>query len=237
MSTQSSSKQSETQIFRYVLLSFAFVAYVICGIVFQVPFLTILPLFVSLFVVMLQARVNRFGYLLGGINSVLYAIVYISTGIYASAASALLFSLPIQLMTFLRWQKHSYEKSTVLRKMSNKGRILTLALFLVSWGAILGALILLGSDFAILDTSVSLLGILVSLLTMLAYIEYAPLWLLSNILSLMLTIQVTLTDISFLPHAVAGVYNLICTATALFNVFRLYKKQTTTVNEPHPDII
>ena len=235
MSSQSSTKQTASQIFRYALIFAAFVAYVICGILFQVPFLTILPLFVSLFVVMLQARVNRFGYLLGGINSVLYAIVYISSGIYASAASALFFSLPIQLITFIRWQKHSYEKSTVLHKMSAKGRILTLVLFLVAWGATLGALTLLGSDFAILDTSVSLLGILVSLLTMLAYIEYAPLWLLSNILSLMLTVQVTLTDISFLPHAVAGIYNLICTVSALFNVAHLYKKQNTTATEAIPE--
>ena len=213
---------------RYGLMALTAIAYVIVWIRFDVPFLKILPLFVSLFVMMLQAKVSRVGYLLGGANSILYAIIYISTGIYASAASALLFSFPIQIVTFLRWRKHSFENSTVLRRMSAKGRVLSTLLFLAAWGATLGVLKLAGSDFAILDTSSSILGIAVSLLVMFAYIEYAPLWLLSNILSLSLTLQVVFSgDITFLPYTIAGIYNLLCTIYALFNVFRLYRIQNS----------
>ena len=172
--------QKREQIFRYTTISLTFVALVISWIALDVDFLKILPLFISLVVVMMQAKVNRFGYLLGGLNSILYAVIYISAAVYASAASALFFSFPVQLITFIRWQKHSYKQSTVLRKLSTKGRIITLSAFLVFWGATLGILTLIGSDFAFLDTSVSLLGIGVSLLTMFAYKEYAPLWLLAG---------------------------------------------------------
>ena len=218
-------KEKREEIFRYVTIALAFTALVISWIALKVPFLKILPLFISLAVVMMQARVNRFGFLLGGLNSVLYAIIYISAGIYASAASALLFSFPVQIITFIRWQKHSYKKSTVLRKLSTKGRILAAGSFIALWGATLGALTLIGSDFALLDTSVSLLGVAVSLLTMFAYTEYAPLWLLSSVLSLLLNIQMTLSDLSFFPYTVSGIYNLICTLFALYNVAKLYKIQ------------
>ena len=216
---------------RYGLMALTAIAYVIVWIRFDVPFLKILPLFVSLFVMMLQAKVSRVGYLLGGANSILYAIIYISTGIYASAASALLFSFPIQIITFLRWRKNSYKESTILRRMNTKGRILVLLLFLAAWGITLGALMLSGSDFAILDTSVSLLGILVSVLVMLAYIEYAPLWLLSSILSLALNIQVTMSDITFLPYTISGIYHLFCTVYAFYNVTKLYRIQNSKKGE------
>ena len=231
MTSTTSSREQREQWVRYILMGITAIAYVIAWISFSVPFVKILPLFVSLFVMMLQAKVSRFGYLLGGVNSVLYAIIYIITGIYASAASALLFSFPIQIVTFLRWRKNSYEKSTILRRMSAKGRILSLLLFLVAWGVTLGVLMLSGSDFAILDTSVSLLGILVSVLVMLAYIEYAPLWLLSSILSLALNIQVTMSDITFLPYTISAVYNLLCTIYAFYNVTKLYRIQNSQKGE------
>ena len=109
--------------------------------------------------------------------------------------------------------------------MSAKGRLLAAGAFLVAWGGTLAVLLLVGSDFALLDTSVSLLGIVVSVLTMLAFVEYAPLWLVSNALSLFLNIQLALADISFLPYVIAGVYNLVCTVISVFNVAKLYKLQ------------
>ena len=228
MSISKLESQARGKIMQYAMIGITFISYIVCWIFLRVSFVKILPLFVSLFVVMLQAKVNRFGYLLGGLNSILYAIIYISAGVYASAASALLFSLPMQIVTFLRWQKHAYKESTVLRRMSRKGRMLCAGAFLFVWGITLTTLTLLGSEFAFLDTSVSLLGVLVSILTMLAFVEYAPLWLVSNALSLVLNLQLTLSDISFFPYAIAGVYNLICTIISVFNVAKLYKLQNTS---------
>ena len=234
---QELTKERAGKIFRYSLLAVTFIGLLISGIVFRVPPYKILPLFNSLFIVMMQAKANRYAYILGGINSILYAIIYIFTGLYALAMYAFCFSFPIGLLTFFRWNKNSYEKSTRFSSMNTKWRLLTALAFFAVFGITILVLRLLGSDFALLDTSVSLLGILVSILTMLARVEYAPLWLLSSVLSLALNIQVTISDITFFPYTISATYNLICTATALFNVFRLYKKQTTTVNEPHPDII
>lgn len=60
----------------------------------------ILPLYVSLVVMLLQTNANRMCFLVGGINSVFYAAVYFSLGLYASSLYWLLFSCPIQIITF-----------------------------------------------------------------------------------------------------------------------------------------
>ena len=42
-------------------------------------FLRVMPLYVSLFIALLQSRVNRFASLLGSVNSIVYGIVYFHT--------------------------------------------------------------------------------------------------------------------------------------------------------------
>ena len=123
---------------------------------------------------MLQAKANRYAYIFGGLNSILYAAIYVYAGIYASAASSFFFSFPIQIFTFWNWSKKTYKKSTKFRTMSTKARILSTLGFLAVWAGVLIALTLIGSSLALLDTSASLLGMTVLILTMLAYKEYAP---------------------------------------------------------------
>lgn len=64
------------------------------GLWFHQNFFRILPLYVSLFVMILSAQVNRYAFLLGGLNLILYAAVYFVYGLYGMAAYALLVSFP-----------------------------------------------------------------------------------------------------------------------------------------------
>ena len=99
-------------------------AILIAGVLCKQEFFLMIPLFISLFVMGFQSEANRLGALAGAINSLVYTAAYIYMGVYASAVSAVLFSFPIQLMTFFRWKKNAYKKTVVFRKMSNKMRIL-----------------------------------------------------------------------------------------------------------------
>lgn len=74
----------------------------------------------SLIIVMLQAEVNGYRYLLGALNSVYYSIVYFSFGMYAGAANAFFVSFPLQLITFFNRKKHSYGNSVILKKCHPK---------------------------------------------------------------------------------------------------------------------
>ena len=94
------------------------------GIYYKQNFLRILPLYVSLVIALLQSRVNRYASMLGSVNSLLYGAVYFYYNLYGSALSAIFFSCPIQVLTFIRWNKHKSGNSTVLRKMTPKQMIL-----------------------------------------------------------------------------------------------------------------
>lgn len=99
------------------------IAILTAGILCKQQFFLMLPLFVSLFVMGFQSEANRIGVLIGACNALLYTVTYIVMGVYASAISGLLFSFPIQLMTFFRWRKNAYKKTVMFKKMTNKQRI------------------------------------------------------------------------------------------------------------------
>ena len=60
----------------YILLGATAVGITVTGIVFGQDFVRMIPLYVSLFVMLLNSRANRLGLLLGSINSILYALIY-----------------------------------------------------------------------------------------------------------------------------------------------------------------
>ena len=98
-------------------------------------FFKTLPTLVTLAVQLLNVRVNRYAFLLGGINAVIYGIVYLTEGLYFSMISALAISAPIQLYSFLNWsRKRSANKSTALRFLSLRQRVLVIGIILCGWG-------------------------------------------------------------------------------------------------------
>ena len=66
--------------------------------IFPSPFYLVLPLYISLFVGMLTSKANRYAFLIGGLNSILYTITYISFGTYMQAFYAFFFSFSINEM-------------------------------------------------------------------------------------------------------------------------------------------
>ena len=208
-----------------VVIWTTFVLIVVAGIVFKQPFIRMLPLLISLFIMLFQAEANRYSFIAGGANALLYTYVYFRVGLFAAATSALFFSFPIQILTFISWNKHSYEKSTRFKKLSVKARVCICIVFVAVWLGVLKILQLAGSGYAVLDNTASLLGVLVSVLTMMAYVEYSYLWLVSTSLNIILNIQVTLNAPSHIPYVIFTVHNMWCVVNAFKNVQRLYKKQ------------
>jgi hypothetical protein len=84
---------------------------------------------------------------------------------------------------------------------------------------------LTGSSYAILDNTSTILGILVTLLTSLAYIEYAYVGIVHILVALALKVQLTANDISNIPFLIYTLYNSICYVQIFINVRRLYAEQ------------
>ena len=195
------------------------------GLLFHQSFFRILPLYVSLVIGLLQSRMIRYASLMGGVNSILYALVYAHYHLYASAAYALLVSCPIQIVTFIRWSRKPWGHSTVFRKLSAKQRIITgavLAGLLVGLGFVLPRL---GGEHTFLDSAVTLLGILTSVLTMLSYQEYALLMVAGGVLSTALYVAMLPEHPEQATYLIFNLYSLVCCTLASFRIRKLCAEQ------------
>ena len=231
MPKEKNNSLSKKDIFIFIFMGCTAVLITAAGIYFHQSFLRILPLYISLIIGMLQSRVNRYANLLGSINSLLYGAVYIYYNLYGSAFSALLFSFPIQLLTFIRWNKNKWEHSTVLRKLNKKQRILTLAGFAVALIAMWIILPLIGSQYVFLDSVTNLLGILIYFLTMFAFVEYTFLMVINGVIGTALYITMLGDTPEMTTYLIYSVYSFICIVFAFFQAKKLYNSQQVEAKE------
>ncbi len=213
------------KIYKKIIIILTGLAILVSGIYFKQEFFLMIPLFVSLFVMSFQSEANRLGSLIGAINALIYTVAYLYMGVFVSAASALFMSVPLQLATFFNWKKHSYKKTVVFKKMSARARILSIIALLILWVASAGVLTFFNYEYAIFDTVTFLLGLAVSILTMLAYIEYTYLWIVSAVTGLIVNIQMVINNPKETTYLIYGVYALYCVIVAFINVQKFYKEQ------------
>ncbi len=218
-------KNEKKPIALLILMGITAVGITVSGIVFEQSFWRMLPLYVSLIIGLLQSSVNRYASLIGAVNSLLYTAVYFYYGLYAMALYALLISAPLQLVTFIRWQKSAYEKTTVFRKLSAKQRVMVSGGFIGCWILLYIIFSALGSSYLLLDNTLTLLGILCTVITIFAYIEYTLIKVLSDICSLALYIAMILTTPEQTTYLIFTVYSTICGVIAIRRAWATYKKQ------------
>ncbi len=216
---------SKKDVFMFILMACTGILITIAGIRYEQSFLRILPLYISLIIGLLQSRVNRYASLMGSINSLLYGVVYIYFHLYGSAFSAFLFSCPIQLLTFLRWNKNKWEHSTVLRKLSLKMRLILAGGCVIAAVALWVILPMLGSEYVFLDSVTNILGILIYFLTMFAFTEYTFLMIINGIIGIILYVEMLPKTPEIATYLIFSVYSFICIVIAFFQARKLYAKQ------------
>ncbi len=236
MALENSRKISKKDVFMFILMGFTGVLITVAGIHFEQSFLRILPLYISLIIGMLQSRVNRYASLMGSINSLLYGVVYIYFRLYGSAFSAFFFSCPIQLLTFLKWNKNKWKHSTVLRKLSLKMRLIISVGCIAASGALWVILPMIGSEYAFLDSVTNILGILIYFLTMFAFTEYTFLMIINGIIGIILYVEMLPKTPEIATYLIFSVYSFICIVIAFFQARKLYEKQQTE-NENKEEIV
>ena len=209
-----------------ILIAVTGAAILVAGIVCKQEFFLMIPLFISLFVMGFQSEANRVGALCGAINSLIYTVAYIYMGVYASAASAFLFSFPVQLMTFFRWKKNAYKKTAVFRRMSNKMRIICSVALLIAWAVLAAVFMHLDYEYAVLDSISFILGFVVPVLTMFAFVEYTYLWIVTAVVTLLLSVQMVIVDYKQTTYLIYAVYCFYCIICAFISVRKFYKEQT-----------
>lgn len=209
-------KKQEAASFVYALIIFLLM---LSAIVYYKPTIFLyIPLLVSVAVMFLQSRVNRYAFMLGTINSVLYAIAYMKMTLYSTAMYALIVSCPLQLITFFNWNCHTKQKKTDLRKMSVSTRLKTSGLIIGGFILLYMIFFKLNSQYLFFDNSITILGIVSSVLCMLRFKEYAFLQILCNIISLITFMIMLNSDPSRIIWVINAANSIISSFIALKNI-------------------
>ena len=197
----------------------------VTGILFEQAAIRMLPLYVSLIISLMHTRAIRYAHLLGSMNVILYGFVNLHYGIFGAAMSCFFFSCPLQFVTFLRWHKNREGSSTKFRKLTPVWRACLALGFAVLWVGTVLVLRALGSSYRLWDSTTTLLDLTVTALTLLAFVESAPLRAFACLLGVGLAITVFLDSPDYAPYLIYNVYALICVTMGMFATMSIYKQQ------------
>jgi len=200
---------------------------IVFAILKQQSFIKTLPTLITLGVLIMSVRANRYAFLVGACNCVLYTVAYISEGVYFSAANAFLVSMPIQLFSFFVWSRHKdgKTKSTLLKMKWWQLVLSTFAVFPTWAGCYFGLGAFFEGNMAILDSLCFVLGILISLLIAFRFIEGQYFNILSCFIALAMWIIICIKSPSNINFLIISFYNLFRTVQAAVNWTLIYRRQ------------
>ena len=196
-------------------------------IVSDEAFLKFIPLYVSLSVMLFQSEAKRIALLIGGINSILYAIVDYSYGLYASAVSDIVFSCLLQFLAFILWTKRKDGSTTVFRRLSVRWRLILVAFVIIVYSATLLINIRIGATMPYFD-AYQLIGTLVTQgLMLFAFLEYTAFSVLGGILNVIMNALMLESNPERIGYLIFSVYSLICSIRGAVSVSKIYKAQNS----------
>ncbi len=195
-----------------------FVCIITCGIIFKTAPIKVIPLCISCVIMFLQANVNRYAFLLGGLNSLIYAASSISMKLYVGALNCVAVSFPLQIITFINWNKNTRDGQTETKKLAFKGRLLVFGITAGLWVLLFVIFSGLDSPYIALDNTASVIGIITTVLCLLRYSEYAVLQVIGGVVSMATYIRLTMDDISNIVWIIYMGYSLVCTVVAFITM-------------------
>ncbi len=199
----------------------------------QQSFLKTLPTLVTLVVQLLLARANRFAFLLGGTNCLLYGLAQYSEGLYFSMVSSVVISMPIQYASFVLWNRKAHQSGqTPLRCLTTGQRagaiLATLLLWLLCNFTLSG---FFSGSLAVLDSLAFSLGVTTSLLAAMQYVDAPYFNLVTNITSLSVWVIVSIADPRNINYLVIFCYNVFMVAKSTVIWTRQYRNQEESNHE------
>lgn len=193
-------------------------------------FLKTLPTLITLVVQVLLVTANRYAFLLGGTNALLYTFVYLTDRLYFSAVSALFISFPVQIFSFFHWGRHKTEKNrTALKALSRAKRMLFLCILLVGYCICFFGLSRFFTDavYPQLDILCFTLGTAVTFLSALRFIESQYVSLCSSVIQTIMRILITADSPENCNYVIISVYNCFRITQAVIGWTKQYLAQKT----------
>lgn len=197
-------------IFDYVLMAGVAAMIIVFAVLREQSFLKTLPTLITLAVQMLLVNANRYAFLLGGANALLYGIAYWTEGLYFSLISAVVISAPIQFYSFIVWSKNKDKSRPELKVLGIKRLLPVLGVSLLGWVACYFGLsqFFAGQAYPLLDTYIFAMSITVSILAARQFVDSQYINAVSSMLSLVLWILLTVKDPANFNYVIISAYNL-----------------------------
>ena len=186
---------------------------------------TTLPLYVSLIIGIFSSGANRYGSLIGSINCIFYTVVYIFFGLYAQALQALLISCPIQMVTFLRWNKRAYKSSTRFKSLKLWQILAISAASVAAYVIIMLALKATDASHPYIDNAITVISTVQTILALLIYREYSWVALPTCILLVVLDIIMIPGEPIRIAYLFYSAHALICAIKQFISVRRICLEQ------------
>ena len=218
-------KKRKEIVFEYAPMAITAIGIIVCAIAFQQKLIKTLPVLFSLMIMLFNSRANRIGFLLGAMNSVIYIIGYLMEGVYGTVLSTA-FGIVMALAAYFRWKKDSYGKATTFRTFSLRGRIILASLIAVAWGVSAFVLWKTGGEAFVFDGIVLVLGVLLPILNIWAFVESAFLNVISCLMQAVMWLVIIVTKNNF-----ANLTYLIYMAYATYMVSRMFLRWVSLYKE------
>lgn len=109
--------------------------------------------------------------------------------------------------------------------MTGRQRIFTSIAFVAAWGALYAVLSFTDSTYQLFDSSITLFGILITVLTYFACIEYTVLMIPSGLLSIGLYAAMLRESPEQVPYLIYSIYSFLCVCVSVRQARRIYRTQ------------
>ncbi|MGI6713867.1 MAG: nicotinamide mononucleotide transporter [Bacilli bacterium] len=221
-------------LFMYTLMIVSGILIIIFSIQRRAPIIKVIPCLVTLLVQFFNSKANRYAKVIGGINSIIYAIGFFMDGLWGPFLNALLISSTLQFITFLRWNKNKYKQGTIYRKLSPRLKIIVyISVFCVSIVFARIFQMLPNTTYPELNGVIFGLSLVITFLLMFAVIDGVAINILNCSLSLAMYIYMVVTQSpENLHYIVIMSYSVISETLCFFTWQKLYKEQTAIRGKP-----
>ena len=197
----------------------------------QQSFIKTLPTLITLVVQIMLVRANRAAFLVGGVNSMLYAFSYFSETLYFQAFSAAAISMPLQIYTYFNWKKNSTGNKPHLRELSPVGKLFVSGCIVLVWllcTKFFGERI--DSDYAVLDILLFFMGVAATVLSAIRYVDARYISLISCVIDVCLWVIIVVKEPQNVNYVIISIYNLYRGVETLITWSRLTVKKTVSQN-------
>ena len=210
----------------YIPTALAAVLIIVFAILKQQTLLKTLPTLITLIVLIMSVRANRYAFLVGASNCVLYTIAYMGEGLYFSAISAFLVSLPIQVFSFFVWSRHKEGKTRAeLITMKPWLLISSIVVIFPTWaGCYFGLSAFITGNYPIIDSLCFVLGILISVQIAFRFFEGQYFNVIACLISLGMWIAICIDEPSNINFLIISCNNLFRTVQGAVNWTLIYKR-------------